>query len=135
MAGIIERMSEISGSRSELAEKLREPDLRGICRRGLKAGFSSPEATILTHWNAARERRVDLLLASYAEELRQRFNSRSVNLPGWAQEPSVSRIVGMSAGETDAWVTYEVTAGDRRLRLRDRLKLAGDGWRLVRLRK
>ncbi|MFQ5532441.1 MAG: O-antigen ligase family protein, partial [Candidatus Methylomirabilales bacterium] len=75
LAGIIERMSEISGSRGELAEKLREPDLRGICRRGLKAGFTSPEATILTHWNAARERRVDLLLASYAEELRQRFNS------------------------------------------------------------
>ncbi|MFN3476472.1 MAG: tetratricopeptide repeat protein, partial [Candidatus Methylomirabilales bacterium] len=35
----------------KLAEKLREPDQRGICREGLKAGLTSPEATILTYWS------------------------------------------------------------------------------------
>lgn len=136
LAGVFERLDQTSGSHERrLARKLREPDVRGICRRGLKAGFTSPEATILTYWKAAREGRVDLLLATYAEELRQKRNSHLLTLPKWAQDASVSRIVNMSAGETEAWVVYEVTVGERTLRLRDRLKLAGDGWRLAQLRK
>ncbi|MFQ5657901.1 MAG: O-antigen ligase family protein [Candidatus Methylomirabilales bacterium] len=135
LAGIFEKMDEVSGSKAEIAQQLRRPDLRGICREGLKAGFTSPEATILTHWDAMREGKEDLLLATYTEELRQRFHSGSPNVPSWARDAAVSRIVEMTASETEAWVIYEVTVAARRLRLRDRLKLAGDGWRLARLRR
>ncbi len=121
--------------REKVVEDLRRPDRRGICRDGLNVGFTSPEATILTHWRAAREGRVNLLLSTYAEDLRQRLSSHPVNLPSWVQDASVSRIVEMSAGETKASVVYEVTAGGRTLRFRDRLKLAGDGWRLVQRRR
>ncbi|MFQ5839415.1 MAG: O-antigen ligase family protein, partial [Candidatus Methylomirabilales bacterium] len=142
LAGIVEWLSRASelepeASRREwnhLAAKLRESDLRGICRRGLRAGFTSPEATILTHWEAIREGSLDLLLATYSNDARKRLDS-PVSLPGWVREASVARIVAMSASEIEAWVVYELEAGDRRLRLRDRLKLENDGWRLVQLRK
>ncbi len=135
LVSVVERLSETPEWKGKsLAEKLREPDLRGICRDGLKAGFTSPEATVLTHWKAAKEGRSDLLLATLTRELRRTLNSRSVNLPAWTRDLSFSRIVELSGGETEAWVVYEVTLRERRLRLRDRLKLEGDGWRLVQLR-
>lgn len=89
----------------KLTEKLRELDLRGICREGLKAGLTSPEATILTYW--------------------------SRKLPAISRQRSDLRIVDLHATETEARVVYEVTVGGRRLKFRDRLKLEGDGWRLT----
>ncbi len=135
LARIVKKLNRTpDGKVEKLVEKLGEPDLRGICRDGLKAGFTSPETTVLTHWKAVSERNSDLLFATYTREARQGLDSRSVNLPAWAQDLSFSRIVELSGGETETWVVYEVTLGERRLRLRDRLKLEEDGWHLIQFR-
>ena len=113
LAGILERLSQTphpspltTYASKELAEKLREPDLRGICREGLKAGLTSPEATVLTYW------------------------SRQPSAV--SRQPLDLRITELVGGETQAWVIYEVTVRGRRLKLWDRLKLEDDGWRLTR---
>lgn len=92
------RSEELGVRSQELARKLREPDLRGICREGLKAGLTSPEATVLSFWK---------------------------------KDASFFRIIELQASETEALVVYEVTVGGQRLRLQDRLRLEGDGWRLI----
>ncbi len=137
LAGIVEKIDpRMSNSDPSLAKKLREPDLRGICREGLKAGLTSPEATILTYWKAVREGRSDLMVATLALELRQRLNAHfSPRPPAPSPQPPDLRIVELVGGETEARVVYEVTVGGRRLKLRDRLKLEGDGWRLVHPRR
>ncbi|MFQ5881419.1 MAG: O-antigen ligase family protein [Candidatus Methylomirabilales bacterium] len=137
LATIVERLRQVPDSQEgRLAERLRKPDLRGICRGGLEAGFTSPEATILTHWKAVREGRSGLLVATFTRELRQRLNAKTYAvLPAWPRDARVLRIVELQAGETEAWVIYELAVGERRLRLRDRLRLEGDGWRLAQLRQ
>lgn len=140
LAGVLERLSQpphplplTPYASKKLAEKLREPDRRGICREGLKAGLTSPEATILTYWKAAREGKSQDLRPENRDLIVSSLRSRvsSLKFPPWAKDASFLRIVELSAGETEAWVIYEVTVGGKRLRLQDRLKLEEDGWRFA----
>ncbi len=119
-----------------LGLELSRPDTREIFPRGFKNEFASPEATLITFWNARIKGDRELLKASLAKGQKGEIGPDLVapfSPPVEALE--VSRILSLAVSEGEAIMEYELTLFLKGGLVRQTINRATfiaekDGWRL-----
>lgn len=116
--------------------ELSRPDTREIFPRGFKEEFASPEATLVTFWNARIKGDREMLKASLAKGQKGEINPDLVPpFPPTVEALEVSRILSLAASEREAIMDYELTlilkSGETRKTIKRASFIAErDGWRL-----
>ncbi len=126
------------GTARARAERLSRPDPRGICATGGRAGQTSPEAAVVSFWQAWSEGgRAAAETYLLSEQPRHAPGQTRATIPGASpsQHIRVAWISALSGGPTQATVVYEVVRDDgddpKGRCARTDTRFMPDGWYLV----